>query len=85
MKSSHLQIHQRLATVSYAMPVSYGGIKSCLLRKTYFNSYFQHKSEKKNGDFHGQKALMVKGRLIYTTVGIIGGYQGTLVGDKANP
>jgi hypothetical protein len=45
------------------MSVSYGSIKSCLLRKTYFNSYFQHKSEKKNGDFYSQKALMVKGIL----------------------
>jgi hypothetical protein len=29
--------------------------------------------------------MVENGHLIYTTVGIMGGYQGTLAGDVANP
>jgi len=53
-----------------------------LLRKTHRNAYFYHNPAEKIGDFTTQFMYRGKERLTYTTVGIMGGYRGMLVGMR---
>jgi hypothetical protein len=47
--------------------------------------FFLHLSAKEIGDIPRHYLSVLNEHLIYTTVGIMGGYQGTLAGDVANP
>jgi len=53
-----------------------------VFEKRYFYHFFQHVLYKRNRDISIQDLSIEYGRLMYTTVGIMGGYEGTLAGMR---